>query len=503
MSGSEEYNDAAPDSPLVSVLVPVRNSAPLLPEALFSIYYQTYPNLEIIIVDDCSSDPSAQIAEVFAKTGSNVYVSRNPEPMGFVETARRCYLQAKGEYIKFLLPQDRLRINAIDKLVSAMSEDESVVLASCGQTGIGIDGSAQDMPLDADWFDKKEGVVIGRVVGNEMLSAATNIIGELSALMFEKSRVPIEKLFGLGKVERFNYLGDFALILRLLATGNLYYVDDTLAEIRVQENHIVSRPTGFYNSLTEWPSLLTEAKRVAYLDLPSDEVKAMSRTFYWISELFRADPNQIFISRIPDVVDQLFSHIDLLYERTMGTRYSMIIGPDDEISGKWIMELSTLLSTQIELILLERPGEMPTFSIADTMLPIKTMEMPLVLPRFATWQIAVSGVSGHFLFFMNQANSIAPEVYVAGVKEMRRNPKCGLVRIIDLKSELSGIVMRKDVFSNIYGIPEVQDGQLSKYSFEQLAQWLSNRVLSIGLESNSILQTSETIPDSFCKVERS
>lgn len=60
-------------NPLVSIIVPAYNCAHFLPEALDSILAQQYPNMEVIVVDDGSSDGSADIAEAY---GSPVKVIR-------------------------------------------------------------------------------------------------------------------------------------------------------------------------------------------------------------------------------------------------------------------------------------------------------------------------------------------------------------------------------------------------------------------------------------------
>src|SRR5690242_357164 len=54
------------DEPLVSVVIPAFNAAPTLPETLTSVASQTYRNLDIIVVDDGSTDDTASIASAYA-----------------------------------------------------------------------------------------------------------------------------------------------------------------------------------------------------------------------------------------------------------------------------------------------------------------------------------------------------------------------------------------------------------------------------------------------------
>ena len=57
-----ESDIAATDSPLVSVIVPARNEAHNIARCVSSILASTYPNLEVIVVDDSSTDGTAEIA---------------------------------------------------------------------------------------------------------------------------------------------------------------------------------------------------------------------------------------------------------------------------------------------------------------------------------------------------------------------------------------------------------------------------------------------------------
>ena len=58
--------------PLISVIIPAHNDAATLPDALFAMCAQTYPNLEIIVVDDASSDDTAAVVERYQTEHSNI-----------------------------------------------------------------------------------------------------------------------------------------------------------------------------------------------------------------------------------------------------------------------------------------------------------------------------------------------------------------------------------------------------------------------------------------------
>ena len=68
-----------PYSPKVSILIPVYNRAKIISETLNSAVNQTYKNIEVIVVDNKSTDNTFEIVKEFAKSHSNVKVYQNEE----------------------------------------------------------------------------------------------------------------------------------------------------------------------------------------------------------------------------------------------------------------------------------------------------------------------------------------------------------------------------------------------------------------------------------------
>ncbi|TDW48587.1 glycosyltransferase involved in cell wall biosynthesis [Flavobacterium sp. 270] len=89
------YCDA---QPLISVLIPTFNVENFVEEAIRSIMDQTYKNLEIIIVDDCSTDNTYAILLNLASIDKRIRLFRNIENKKIVDTLNFAISQAKGEY---------------------------------------------------------------------------------------------------------------------------------------------------------------------------------------------------------------------------------------------------------------------------------------------------------------------------------------------------------------------------------------------------------------------
>lgn len=88
--------------PLVSVVIPAYNAAKWLPDTIQSILNQTYTNIEVIVVDDCSNDNTH---EVVSQYPSVIYL-KNYENVGECKSSRRGFSEAMGKYICRLSADD-------------------------------------------------------------------------------------------------------------------------------------------------------------------------------------------------------------------------------------------------------------------------------------------------------------------------------------------------------------------------------------------------------------
>src|SRR6266850_1984932 len=96
--------NASTSQPLVSICIPTRNGEKWIRESIRSALSQTYSSLEILVVDDCSTD--ATVAVVRSLKDDRVRVAINDENQGLAGNWNECVRQAKGEFIKFLFQDD-------------------------------------------------------------------------------------------------------------------------------------------------------------------------------------------------------------------------------------------------------------------------------------------------------------------------------------------------------------------------------------------------------------
>jgi len=113
--------------PLVSILLPVHNSASHLADCLKSLVSQSYRQIEIIAINDFSTDSSFKILKSFAKKYKKVRVYKNLKRYGVVMTLNRLLKHSKGDYIAFMDANDISSKQRIKKQLEFLLGNQGVV----------------------------------------------------------------------------------------------------------------------------------------------------------------------------------------------------------------------------------------------------------------------------------------------------------------------------------------------------------------------------------------
>ncbi|TAJ08642.1 glycosyltransferase family 2 protein [Marinilabiliaceae bacterium JC017] len=113
--------------PLVSILIPLYNSELYITKTIQSCLSQSYPHIEVIIVDDGSSDKSYSIAKQFESEQVKVFKQANK---GACAARNLAFKHCKGDYIQYLDADDLLSPNKIEEQLRLISNTENAV-ASC------------------------------------------------------------------------------------------------------------------------------------------------------------------------------------------------------------------------------------------------------------------------------------------------------------------------------------------------------------------------------------
>lgn len=127
----------------VSVIIPVYNASLTLAGALRSVLAQTYADIEVVCVDDGSTDGSADILSKFQAADRRIKVLRGPNK-GTMAARKRGVLEARGCWMLFFDPDDRLEKDAVRTFLDVAGKD-AVDVVQCGMF------LEETSPVAAEW----------------------------------------------------------------------------------------------------------------------------------------------------------------------------------------------------------------------------------------------------------------------------------------------------------------------------------------------------------------
>lgn len=103
---------------MVSVVIPQYNVESYISRCLDSVLSQSYNDIEIIVVDDCSTDGSVDVVKQYRERHPDIRLIRHDRNLGPMMARRDGYEAATGDFIMFVDPDDTLPLDAICNLVS-------------------------------------------------------------------------------------------------------------------------------------------------------------------------------------------------------------------------------------------------------------------------------------------------------------------------------------------------------------------------------------------------
>ena len=154
-------------NPLVSVIIPVYNVQDFLRECLNSVAHQSYSNLEILLIDDGSSDASVEICDEYARSDARVRVIHKSN--GGQASARNAALElVRGEFLTFVDSDDVADVDLVRTLLNLI-KTFGVKIAMCGYKA--FENSAQIAEIRAHAAKFKE-------TGSEILSREQDVASD-------------------------------------------------------------------------------------------------------------------------------------------------------------------------------------------------------------------------------------------------------------------------------------------------------------------------------------
>jgi glycosyltransferase involved in cell wall biosynthesis len=210
------------NQPLVSVLTPVYNGGEYLVECIESVLKQTYGNWEYIIVNNCSTDNTLEIARYYATIDSRIRVVNNDVFLNQVQNLNNSLRQISGDssYVKMVLADDWIFPDCIQKMVGVAESDPEIGLVSSYRL-VHNKVKSDGLPYSRNIYD-------GREIGRLYIINQRNHFGSETSLLFRADLIRESDPF----FKEDEYHTDTSACLRFLTNGKFGFVHQVLSYTR-------------------------------------------------------------------------------------------------------------------------------------------------------------------------------------------------------------------------------------------------------------------------------
>ncbi|PSF38934.1 hypothetical protein C7H19_02445 [Aphanothece hegewaldii CCALA 016] len=358
-------SDSSDILPLISLLIPTFQGEEFLEETLKSAISQTYPNLEIIVSDDHSTDATLKIAQSYQKKSPHKFeIIVNPQP-GMVQNWNYCLKNARGKYIKFLFQDDLLTPNCVEELVKLAEQEESIGLVFAPRNVLMSAENKLEEQTEKIYENAKDihrfwsvlkPIQSGQDLLNDpnFLEEPINKIGEPSTVLIKKDVFNKVGYFDL----ELQQLVDLEMWIRIMVHYKIGFVDETLSTFRI---HLKQQTVK--NEQMEKSAI--DHRKFTQKLLTNESYNLLSQTL----------KNQIYSRRIISVEDDLRWQLN----RSKG-RIQQLEQYEQELETRWANTQQQLDQTAAQLMqseaLIEAMKSSKFWKLRDGWLKIKSLFLP-------------------------------------------------------------------------------------------------------------------------------
>jgi len=218
-----EIDHARYEGPLVSVVTPVHNTAAYLRKCIESVLAQTCRRFEYVVVGNCSTDASLEIAKHFAALDPRIRVFANTERLPAIENFNHAlrFISPKSRYTKMLFADDWLYPECLERMINVAEAAGSVGLVSAySLAGDRVWGAG--LPHDVRVFS-------GREVGRRQLLDEGFFVGSSTSVLYRSDLVRARPAF----FDPHALHPDTEVAYQILSEHDLGFVHQMLSYIRI------------------------------------------------------------------------------------------------------------------------------------------------------------------------------------------------------------------------------------------------------------------------------
>lgn len=234
---------------LITIAIPVFNGERYLKSCLESAINQTYDDIEILVIDDGSTDNSLELVKSYEKIDTRIRVISNPKNLGLVGNWNKCLKEARGEWIKILFQDDLIRSDSVEIMhTEALRHQKRFVV--CARDFI-IEENASE--AFKQFYSKKLYKLESRYTELTEMNSITfanimketgffeNFVGEPTTFLIHKSIV--EKYGNFNK--HLTQLCDYEFVVRVVSQEGIIFIPKFLASFRVHAQSESTRNAKF------------------------------------------------------------------------------------------------------------------------------------------------------------------------------------------------------------------------------------------------------------------
>jgi glycosyltransferase involved in cell wall biosynthesis len=224
--------------PTVSICIPTYNGEKHLKQCIDSAIAQSYSDIEILLIDDASTDATWDIIASYAALDKRIKAYRNEQNIGLVGNFNKCIEKAGGKWIKFLLQDDYLRGDCLEIMMAGIGAHHKI--AACKRTFF-LDESIDDnkkkyyengvVTFEKLGITSQSPVFIepGRIATMAVGNICMNFIGEPTSVMFEKDVITEVGYFNTSLAQ----ICDLEYFLRIASKYGIIYIPSPLSHFRI------------------------------------------------------------------------------------------------------------------------------------------------------------------------------------------------------------------------------------------------------------------------------
>jgi glycosyltransferase involved in cell wall biosynthesis len=208
----------------VSVCIPTYNHGRFIGAAIESVLAQTFAEFDLLVVDNASTDDTAEIVAGYVAADRRVSYVRNPENLGMVGNWNRCLELARRPLVKIVCSDDLLEPECLERGVNLLDSAGSAGLAACSRAVVDIDLNY----LGIRGYSGRRTACRGVDAIRQCLTRG-NLIGEPTAVIFRK------ELAARGFNPRYGQLADLEMWLHILQSGDFVFDPTVQCKFRQHE----------------------------------------------------------------------------------------------------------------------------------------------------------------------------------------------------------------------------------------------------------------------------